>query len=71
MKRMLQVFGVLAFLGSAGAAVYYFFFRNAHKPQVELYFDDGSMVAFDTRAAEAAPFMSVAREILAANPVAE
>lgn len=69
MKRVLKIFGILAFLGSIGAGIYYFFFRNAHKPQVELYFDDGSMLSLDSRSDEAAPFMSVAREILAANPI--
>ena len=33
---------------------------RGRKPQVELYFDDGSMLAMPGDAAEAAPFMAVA-----------
>ena len=39
------------------------------KPQVELYFDDGSMLAFDQTAPEAGAFLGVAEDILAVSPV--
>lgn len=68
-KRFLQIFGVVTALGSAAAGVYYYFFRRGSKPQVELYFDDGSMLAMPGNAAEAAPFVEVAQEVLAAHPV--
>jgi hypothetical protein len=71
MKRVLKLFGALTILGSVAAGVYYFFFMRSRKPQVELYFDDGSMLAMQGNAAEAAPFVSVAQEILAANPIGE
>jgi hypothetical protein len=69
MKRVLKLFGALTILGSMAAGAYYFFFMRSRKPQVELYFDDGSMLAMQGNAAEAAPFVGVAQEILAANPV--
>ncbi|MCL5735480.1 MAG: hypothetical protein M1274_07805 [Actinobacteria bacterium] len=69
MKRILKLFGVFALLGSLVAGAYYFLVMRSRKPQVELYFDDGSMLAMQGNAAEAAPFISVAREILAANPI--
>lgn len=71
MKRLLKLFGALTILGSMAAGVYYFFFMRSRKPQVELYFDDGSMLAMQGNAAEAAPFVSVAEGILAANPIAD
>ncbi len=46
MKRVLKFFGIFALLASAAAGAYYFFFVRARNPQVELYFDDGSMLAF-------------------------
>jgi len=69
MKRVLKLFGALTILGSMAAGAYYYFFMRSRKPQVELYFDDGSMLAMQGKAAEAAPFVSVAQEILAANPI--
>jgi hypothetical protein len=69
MKRILQIFGIFAFLGSVAVGLYYFVFRQTRRPQVELYFDDGSMLALPANSTEAAPFMNVAREVLAANPV--
>jgi hypothetical protein len=71
MKRLLQIFGALAVLGSMLAGVYYFLLRRPRRPQVELYFDDGSMLALQGNEAGAAPFLSVAREILAANPISD
>lgn len=70
MKRMLKVFGILTLLGSAVAGGYYFLFLRSRKPQVELYFDDGSMLAMPGNAGEAEPFMSIASEILRSNPIA-
>ena len=69
MKRLLKLFGVLTVLGSLFAGGYYFLFMRSRKPQVELYFDDGSMLAMPGKAAEAEPFMKVASEILGANPI--
>jgi hypothetical protein len=69
MKRVMKVFGVVTLLGSMVAGAYYFLFLRARKPQVELYFDDGSMLAFPGNSAEAEPFVKVAQEILAADPV--
>ena len=69
MKRVLKLFGALTILGSMAAGAYYYFFMRSRKPQVELYFDDGSMLAMQGNAAEAAPFVAVAQEILAASPV--
>ncbi len=69
MKRVLKLFGALTILGSMAAGAYYFFFMRSHKPQVELYFDDGSMLAMQGNAAEAVPFVSAAQEILAASPI--
>ena len=57
-------------VGSLAAGAYYFFFMRSRKPQVELYFDDGSMLPMPGNTREAAPFLNVAAEILAANPVA-
>ena len=67
MKRILTLFGALTVLGSLAAGAYYFFVMRSRKPQVELYFEDGSMLAMPGSAAEAAPFVSVAEGILAAN----
>lgn len=69
MKRLLKVFGVLTVLGSLVGGGYYFFLMRGRKPQVELYFDDGSMLAMPGKAAEAEPFMKVASGILGANPI--
>jgi hypothetical protein len=70
MKPAVKLFGALTLLGSVAAGAYYFLFVRARQPQVEMYFDDGSMLAMPGEAAEAAPFMSVAAEILEANPIA-
>jgi hypothetical protein len=69
MKRLLKVFGALTVLGSVAAGGYYFLFMRSRKPQVELYFDDGSMLAMPGKAPEAEPFMKVASEILNTNPI--
>ncbi|MCZ7662210.1 MAG: hypothetical protein M5U22_04375 [Thermoleophilia bacterium] len=69
MKRILKLFGFLSLIGSAAAGVYYYFFVRQEKPQVELYFDDGSMLALQGSAPEAAPFLGVADDILAKSPV--
>jgi hypothetical protein len=71
MKRLLKVFGVVSLLGSLAAAAYYFLVMRTSKPQVELYFDDGSMLALPGSAAEARPFMQLAADILAASPIAK
>ena len=70
MKPTLKVFGALTLLGSLAAGSYYFLFMRSGKPQVELYFDDGSMIALPGDAAEAAPFMAIATEVLSNNPIA-
>ena len=57
MKRVLKVFGIFALLASVAAGAYYFFFVRARNPQVELYFDDGSMLAFPGNTDEAEPFV--------------
>ena len=69
MKRVFKLFGVLTIFGSVFAAGYYFLFMRSRRPQVELYFDDGSMLAMPGKAAEAEPFMKVASEILGAIPI--
>jgi len=71
MKRLLKVFGVVSLLGSLAAAAYYFLVMRTSKPQVELYFDDGSMLALPGSAGEARPFMQLAADILAASPIAK
>lgn len=71
MKRILKVFGVLSILGSLAAGAYYFLVMRTGKPQVELYFDDGSMLALPGSAAEVQPFMQVAADIFAASPIAK
>jgi len=68
-KRGLQAFGLLALLGSVAGGVYYFLFMRSRKPQVELYFDDGSMLALPGDSAEAQAFMNVAGDVLRTNPV--
>lgn len=70
MKKGLKLFGALTLLGSLAAGGYYLLFARARKPQIELYFDDGSMLAFSGDAEEAAPFRQIADEILRANPIA-
>ncbi|MHB9150955.1 MAG: hypothetical protein ACYC33_12920 [Thermoleophilia bacterium] len=69
MKKLFKFFGFLSVLGSAAAGVYYFFFMRKKKPSVELYFDDGSMLAFDDSAPEAGEFLALADDVLAMSPV--
>lgn len=69
MRRLFKILGILTALGSVGAGVYYFLFLRSRKPQVELYFDDGSVVALPGDTPEAAPFMAAATQILRACPV--
>jgi hypothetical protein len=70
MKRLFKIFGIFALVGSIIAGVYYFLFVRSRGPQVELYFDDGSMLAFPGNTDEAAPFITAATEILAQSPIA-
>jgi hypothetical protein len=70
MKRAAKAVGIVTLAGSMAAGAYYFLVMRPRKPQVELYFDDGSMLAMPGNAAEAEPFVQVAQEILAAHPVA-
>ncbi len=69
MKRVLKIFGIFAVIGSIIAGAYYFLFVRSRGPQVELYFDDGSMLAFPGNTDEAAPFIAAANEILANSPL--
>jgi len=69
MKALLKIFGVLMLAASAAAGVYYWFFMRQQRPQVELYFDDGSMLALQGSAPEATGFISIADEVLAKSPV--
>ncbi|HZK49740.1 MAG TPA: hypothetical protein VFD74_09110 [Thermoleophilia bacterium] len=69
MKKLLKFFGFVSILGSAAVGVYYFFFMRKKKPSVELYFDDGSMLAFDESASEAGEFLALADDVLALSPV--
>ncbi len=69
MKRLLKIFGIFALIGSIIAGAYYFLFVRSRSPQVELYFDDGSMLAFPGNTDEAAPFIAAATEILAQSPL--
>jgi hypothetical protein len=68
-KPVFKVFGLVTLLGSLVGGVYYFLFVRTHKPQVEMYFDDGSMLSMPGDAPEAAPFLSAAAEVLTGNPV--
>jgi hypothetical protein len=70
MKRLFKIFGVFALIGSVLAGAYYFLFVRSRSPQVELYFDDGSMLAFPGNTDEAAPFITAATEIITLNPLA-
>lgn len=69
MKKVLKLFGFLTVVASAAAGAYYWFAMRQKKPQVELYFDDGSMVALQGDAADATPFLTLADDILASSPV--
>lgn len=68
-KPAFKIVGALTLLASLAAGAYYLIFVRSHKPQVELYFDDGSMLAMPGESQEAAPFLKVAAEVLSANPV--
>jgi hypothetical protein len=68
-KPVFKVFGVLTLAGSLVAGVYYFLFVRSRQPQVEMYFDDGSMLSMPGDADEASPFMAVAAEVLKNNAV--
>jgi hypothetical protein len=68
-KPIFKIFGVVTLLGSVAVAVYYFLFVRTRKPQVEVYFDDGSMLSMPGDTTEAAPFLTVASEVLTSNPV--
>jgi hypothetical protein len=70
MKRAFKGFAFLAVIGSAVAGAYYYFFMMKKPPAVELYFDDGSMLALEGGSPEAASFMQAAEDILAKSPVA-
>ena len=61
MKRLFKGFGILSPARLGGAGGYYYFFMREKKPQVELYFDDGSMLALPGSAPEAAPFVDPGR----------
>jgi hypothetical protein len=71
MKRVLKLFGALTLVGSLAGGAYYFLFMRGRHAQVELYFDDGSMVALPVDTDEAAPFVAVANEVLKVVPVAD
>ncbi len=68
-RPIFKVFGAVTLLGSLAAGAYYFLFVRSRQPQVEMYFDDGSMLSMPGETGEAAPFMAVAEEILKNNPV--
>jgi hypothetical protein len=68
-RPLFKVFGALTVVGSLAAGAYYFLFVRKRQPQVEMYFDDGSMLAIPGETAEAAPFMTVASEVLKSNPI--
>jgi hypothetical protein len=67
----LRLFGALTLAGSLIAGGYYFLFMRSRNPQIELYFDDGSMLALPGDAEEAQPFMAAATDVLKMNPIAE
>jgi hypothetical protein len=69
MKRLLKVFGFLSIFASIAAGAYYYLLVRTRKPVVELYFEDGTMLALPSSTAEAQPFAKLAAEILAASPV--
>ncbi len=69
MKKLLKFFGFVSVLGSAAAGVYYYFFMRQKKPLVELYFDDGAMLALDDTSTDAAEFLALADDVLAMSPV--
>ena len=58
-------------MAAAAGGAYYYFFMRQQKPQVELYFDDGSMLALQGDAPEATAFLGIADEVLAKSPVVQ
>jgi hypothetical protein len=68
-KSVFKIFGLVTLLGSLVGGVYYFLFVRTHKPQVEMYFDDGSMLSMPGDTPEAAPFLTAATEVLSGSPV--
>lgn len=68
--KTLRLLGLMLLLAAGGAVAYYYFFMRQKKPQVEIYYDDGSMVAFQGSSPEAGPFLDIAQTILAESPVA-
>ncbi len=69
MQRSFKLVGALTLVGSLAAGTYYLLFMRSRRPQVELYFDDGSMVALPADTAEAAPFTAIADDVLKDNPI--
>ncbi len=69
MKPAFKLFGAVTLVGSLAAGAYYFVFMRGRQPQVEMYFDDGSMLAMPGETAEAVPFMNLANEILKTVPI--
>ncbi len=69
MKRLFSFFVFLLLAATVVGVGYYYFFLRQQKPQVELYFDDGSMLALQASAPEATGFVGIAEEILAKSPV--
>ena len=69
MKRLLKIFGALTLAGSLAGGVYYLLFVRARKPQLELYFEDGSMLSLPATSQEAAPFVSAADKVLELCPI--
>jgi len=66
MKKILKFFGFLTVVASAAAGAYYWFAMRQKKPQVELYFDDGSMMSFVEGSPEAEKLLPVAQDVLSA-----
>ena len=69
MKFLFKSFLFLIAVAAAAGGAYYYFFMRQQKPQVELYFDDGSMLALQGDAPEATAFLGIADEVLAKSPV--
>ncbi len=69
MRRFLKIFGIITLLGSLAAGTYFVVRLRSRRPQVELYFDDGSMLTLGGNSPEAESFVSHAAEILRAIPV--
>lgn len=69
MKPAFKLFGAVTLVGSLAAGAYYYLFMRGRHPQVEMYFDDGSMLAMPGDAPEATPFVAIANEVLKALPI--